>query len=267
MALNLTLSGNSSASFDIPFAEDPSNYLLKNGDRIGNIIQSEGYYQKKYIDICSKFIKPGTEILDIGSNLGGWVIEQSRKFPSNAFYAFEPQQMTYYQLCANIFLNYRQNIKALRTAVSSDPTVRKMRFMIADHSDNGNSRLRCEYSRNPIGWISSQSMVPVTTIDTLELKKVGFINIDTNGHEEDVVRGGEKTIVRCGFPTIGFKCVEDADIMYSLIDKLREMGYVSIKIDDSTYIAYHRVHMTKDAGNYIISWEEFLDKNYLEEIS
>ena len=269
MALNLTLSGNSSASFDIPFPDQPSNYLLKNGDRIGNIIQSEGYYQKKYTDACAKFIKPGKEVMDIGSNLGSWVIEQSRKFPSNAFYAFEPQQMTYYQLCANIFLNYRPNVKALRTAVTSDPKIRKMRFIIADHSDNGESRLECENFRKAINFIS-QTMVPATTIDTLALKNVGFINIDVNGHEEDVIRGGKKTIIACGFPTIGFGCSDKSgyeEIKYPLLELLSEMGYVCIRIEDSTYIACHRVYMTKDANNLIISWEEFLEDNYLAEIS
>ena len=95
--------------------------------------------------------------------------------------------------------------------------------------------------------------VPVKTLDSFNLKDIGFIKIDVEGFEEKVIRGGLLTIISNNYPPILFECwragqiAQDGTVFTqekrdSLFNLLRTLGYEILEgwgnID--THLAVHK---------------------------
>jgi FkbM family methyltransferase len=263
MSLNLFSYKNFSFDFDLSSKNNFSNYLLCNGDGISRDIQKTGYYDEMYINICSHFIQPNTVVLDIGANLGSWIVEESKLHPTCRFIAFEPQKMTFYQLCGNLFINNCKNTETFPCALTSDSNIKKMLFQIHHPSNNGGSRLKCEAQRAPIHCVE-EIMVPSATLDSFNINNISFIKIDVEGHELDVLKGSLETLKNNDYPPIGYECWDDfwaINIKIELQSFLDKLGYVSILIYPSSYLAYHKKHLI---FNSKVSTD---DKLILEEVN
>jgi FkbM family methyltransferase len=251
MEYQLVSSGISYHNFGLPQRDSCKNYILRKDDGISKEIKQTGYYDKTYTDICEKLIRPNSTVLDIGANLGSWVVEESIRCPSVTFHAFEPQKMTYYQLCGNLFINNCTNVTSHNCALTSDPAKKTMLFCINHPSNNGGSRLECENRRAPIGYINTE-WVPTRTLDSLGLSDISFIKIDVEGHEQSVIEGGVETLKRSGWPTIGFECWDEPGyehIKIPLIKYVRELGYICSKVYPSSYMGIHESNLLKPFEN------------------
>ena len=123
-------------------------------------------------------------VIDVGANVGSHTINFARV--ADIVYAFEPQPRTYYNLCANLLLNLVYNVVPLNRAIGSYNGLTNV------------ANLDPTKPNTPMGVTvgNGAQVVPMCTIDSLELSPVHFIKIDTEGHEFEVLRGAEETLKR-----------------------------------------------------------------------
>jgi len=228
--------------FDVPEGKF-LHYLLDhyNEDNISVRVKEDGVWGSDYNSLCSKFIRPGSTVLDIGANLGSWGLEIARMHPNCEIHAFEPQKKKFYQLCANIYINDLDNVTAHRVAMT-DSAAKELPFIINFDSNNGSSRLECEAIRSFGCALKSKVMVPSCTLDSMNLTNISFIKMDVEGHEISVLKGAVKTLKNNNYPMLAFESWDDPwakDIQNELLDYVLSLGYVCVHIGDSEYVACH----------------------------
>lgn len=113
-----------------------------------------------------------------GGHVGMWPRRLARYF--RQVYSFEPQETMFTAMQLN---NLPQNVMFWNGALGSRPGIK----MLSIRNTMGSSRI-AEDGTYP---------VEVVTIDSMELKHLDALFIDTEGHEVHVLDGGEETIMRC----------------------------------------------------------------------
>mgnify|MGYP002408841942 CR=1 FL=1 len=144
--------------------------------------------------------------LDIGANFG--VIGQALESVGHLVEYFEPQRdIVRFVLSKNV------NGRIHNTAVGRLPGTTTMPYVSFGS--------RANYGG--LGCGSGSVSVPVTTIDSFGYDDVGFMKIDVEGFEEEVLHGASETIARCN----PIMYIEDDRIekSASLRALIKNMGY------------------------------------------
>jgi FkbM family methyltransferase len=167
---------------------------------VDNHIAETGLYQGHVLKEAAKHIKEGDVVVDAGANCGYFTCAFARLAgPTGHVHSFEPLQIIYQQLCANVFVNAFHTVSAHNVALSDtngtayinkggedfDPTD-------IDTFFEGCSIYFPEEGEEPIG-----KQVPVRTLDSYHLPKVDFMKVDIEGHEREFLMGARETIERC----------------------------------------------------------------------
>lgn len=155
--------------------------------------------------------------LDIGANMG--VISQALLATGHDVVAFEPQPEVFRLLefnCENAFGSGR-TYKVYNTAVGSSAGMAKMPKVY--YGEKGN------FGGLSLGMHSIYGSydVPVTTIDSYGFNNIGFMKIDVEGYELEVLKGAYETITRCN----PIMYIEDDRTAKSaaLREHIRALGY------------------------------------------
>jgi FkbM family methyltransferase len=161
------------------------------GDRfITRCLEVYQEYSPKELDLLSQIAKPGMDIVEAGANIGVHAIPLARRCHPGRLFAFEPQQRVFQVLCANLVLNDIENVIARPDACGERPGQAAVPDM--NYGGDGN-----------FGGVSLREaeaggmLVPVVTIDSLNLPSCGLIKVDVEGFEAQVIRGAAETIARC----------------------------------------------------------------------
>lgn len=136
--------------------------------------------------LARRYLKSGDTVLDVGANVGSFVLTAASIIAPSVIYAFEPHPRIYRYLVENIELNGLFNVRAINRAAGSI---------------NGN-----------IGFTDSKSdvlnrvsrdgeiSVLVTTLDE-EFKSISgniaLMKIDVEGYEIEVLKGATDLLSRC----------------------------------------------------------------------
>ena len=147
--------------------------------------------------------------LDIGANFG--VMAQALEYNGFSVVAFEPQP--------DVFRVMSKNVKGLRFnyGLGSEPGMAKMpKILFGSRANYGGMGIGC---KSDLGTID----VEVRTLDSFAFENVGFMKIDVEGFEEQVLRGGRETIMRCR----PIMYIEDdrPSLSHSLRKYIGELGY------------------------------------------
>lgn len=189
----------------------------KNDAYVGRSIAKYGEYSWHEQNVFTQLLKPGAVIVEAGSNIGAHTIPLAQLAgPQGAVLAFEPERIAFQTLCANLALNNCSNVWAMQQAVGAtngsigvpavDPTV---------PNNFGGLSL--------VGAGAGADMVPMRTVDSLQLAACNLIKADVEGMEIDVLRGAVQTIQNCR-PLIYVEN-DRAERSEALIDLVLKMRY------------------------------------------
>lgn len=169
-----------------------------------DIIENISHNKEGYFDFSKGMI-------DIGAAIG----EYAANLDFNKIYVFEPDKKLLWTCQANL--------------VNADKEDKAETFQVALSDKEGEDTIF-------VNGVEEFRKVPVKTLDSFNLKDIGFIKIDVEGFEEKVIRGGLLTIISNNYPPILFECwragqiVQDGTVFTqekrdSLFNLLRTLGY------------------------------------------
>jgi FkbM family methyltransferase len=148
----------------------------------------EYYTERQVCDGWLSLIKEGSVILDIGANIGYYSLLSS-KIDNVKIHAFEPDQRNRERLDYHIKINNANNISLYSKALSDS----KGQSHFISHSDDN-------WGMSHISSEGKGDLINTSTIDSFVkekyIGKIDIIKIDTEGHELNVVKGGNLTIER-----------------------------------------------------------------------
>ena len=167
--------------------------------------------------------------LDIGSNIGFWSVELCNKFKH--VYAFEPHPEN--NECYKKNLNQYNNYTLYEIAVSN--VSNKILELYVSPDECGNASLNNfgvmeGTTDRKINAVELKTIsVKVEKIDDYNLKDIGFIKVDCQNHEQEVVEGAIQTIDKYS-PVL---CLElpvrnkkEIDYRNNMIEYLKKYNYI-----------------------------------------
>jgi FkbM family methyltransferase len=229
--------------------------LFENADDkgISGVLRANKVYEPNVQLISSAVLNQALPkrnlVLDIGANLGSYVLPLAKRFPRLNFLCFEPQPSIYQQLCGNIFLNSIENVSAVHTALGRE--ISSLLLQLPDYTKDHNIgafSVNADTHKKLRGDANEgrQVSVPLSTLDSLQLENIALIKVDVEGAELDVLYGGLGTLVRSAYPPVLY---EAWDFDWYRPQKeaiehfLTDLGYSLLNFDGSyNYLAQHPKH-------------------------
>ncbi len=184
---------------------------------IGRSIEYYGEYAEREVCVFDQTVSAGMVVLDIGAQIGAQTLFFARKVgPAGRVLAFEPRRLMFQTLCGNVAINSITNVHCWNAAVGAHDG--EFPVPVYDHQSNTDMRaIR-------MGAGETGDRVPLVCIDSMRLNRCDFIRISQPGMEEDVLKGGQATILKLK-PVFYIACELESQREESLKKTLDGMGY------------------------------------------
>jgi FkbM family methyltransferase len=157
-------------------------YPLGTDCSVSDQLLIKGGYETFECQCLSHLIRPGDAVVDVGANIGFYTCLFARRAGSGgSVYAFEPDVSNFTLLQKNVVGGGHAHVRAYQAAVAGKSG--ESYLYLANDRNFGDHR-----SYDPGG----RKKVPVQAValdDFLNLDRVDFIKVDTQGAEVDVLRG------------------------------------------------------------------------------
>ena len=196
--------------------------------RAGMVTQWLGTYERKKLDLLTRFLKEGLTVFDIGAHVGYYTLFFSKSIgPKGKVVAFEPVPENASWLVKHVKVNHaEQNTIVYSSAISSRNGVR--RFDIREHSAIG--KLSTHHS-------SSILLVPVFSLDSLcsegiadELLPVpDIVKMDIEGEEVSALEGSTDILKKR--KTTWFIALHSEDALIRCLEMFDHHGYDVFTLD------------------------------------
>ena len=220
----------------------PVKFLLKD-EYVGKSLYWYGEYNPDETEMVLSLAPVGRLCIDIGANIG--CISQALLANKFDVEAFEPQPQICSILNDNLsYVNYGGNYSTYNIALGATDGVATM--PVVKYAAKGN------FGGLGIGdkSIYGSYDVPVNTLDSFAYENVGFIKIDVEGYEYEVLQGAQDTIARC------------RPILYIEDDRVEKSRALRKMIDLLGYdIEDHRPTLYREQ-NFFNHQKNVWDKNY-----
>lgn len=218
--------------------EDPVYQKLPGGQdyfffaeaRVAKDYVRSGLYEGSLIEwVLQNFVRPDKACIDIGAHMGHYAVNLAHK--AKRVYAFECSPKSFNYLCANIALqDLHYKVDKFNVALSNREGVAK--YFIRDPLDGGSNGI-AQYSDDTTGDTMAVE-VPTATLDSFRLQNVGFLKIDVENHEKEVLQGAVQTLQDNGYPPFIFESwspngdasrVDKAKVRGELFSFIESLGY------------------------------------------
>ena len=183
-----------------------------------NYYIQNGLFENNLIEWCRQFCKKDQNMLDIGAHSGTYTISLAEN--CKHVYAFEPQKLTYYSLCGSVALSNLKNVTCLNFGLGSTEQVGKQTLNIV--SLDGGSTLHSSNNN-----ILQTEEIEIKTLDSLNIDNIGFIKIDVEENELQVLLSSQNTLEKSKYPKILFEMNTENK---QLIDFFKGLHYNIIPI-------------------------------------
>jgi FkbM family methyltransferase len=184
----------------------PSNLL--------SYYSTHGLFESRLIEWSKKFCSSNKITLDIGAHSGTYSLCLANR--SQHVYSFEPQRMTYYSLCGSVALSNLKNVTCHNFGLGSPEQVGENELFIVSNDGGGSTLIK---NQSPV---LSTETVSIRTLDSLGLTNIGFIKMDVEENELNVLKGAMETLKNSNYPTILF---ESNYINEELFNFIRQLSY------------------------------------------
>lgn len=162
---------------------------------IARTILHRGQYEPIETAIVLRHLRPGMTVVDVGANIGHYAMVAARAVgPAGLVVAFEPEADNHAALVANLALNGLGNVTAERLALGARPGAAALHL---DGANRGGHSLAPANVQAP----ADAQAVAVATLDDylaerLPDRRLGFVKIDVQGAEAEVLAGAAATLAR-----------------------------------------------------------------------
>jgi FkbM family methyltransferase len=208
------------------------NYaLFKHNDVVSNCVRSGGY-EKELQSLSSELLRDFTDgiVVDIGANLGSYIVPLAKQHSHLQFEAFEPQRIVYYQLCANTFLNRLSNVYTHNVGLSNEKRITN--YVLPNYAEETNiGAFSIDFDTRANGYeVKSEGVTErmiIIPLDAMQYEKIRLIKIDVEGHELQVLLGAEHTLRENNYPPIIFESWtwKFPEKRRAVFDHLEDLGY------------------------------------------
>ena len=175
---------------------EDNEYMFIPEARVAKDYFNTGFYEREYIDyVINNYISEEQNVIDIGAHIGMYTVSFSKK--CNHVFSFECSPKSFNYLCANIALN-KLDYKVTKFNCALSNVIGSTPYYIRDPNDgggNGISKFECDNIND-----TPHITVSTNTLDSYNLTNIGFIKIDVEGHEKEVLEGSIETIKRNNYP-------------------------------------------------------------------
>lgn len=234
---------------------NPNYYLRVRAQRAGNFVEE--------VKILKNLCKKSKTSIDVGASDGCYsylMLEYSKNV-----IAFEPLKEKY-DILRFLFRN-KSNFQVHNCALSEKNSELSLRI---PRGDSGRSTLEESNRLSDIGSKIESRIVEVRTLDEFNLKDIGFIKIDVEGHEESVLLGASG-LLEDSKPVLLVEIEErhKPGSVASVVQLLRQSDYYcyffhngKIKsFDQFEYDKYHQYGNERYVNNFIFttSREDIVD--------
>lgn len=159
--------------------------------------------QAKDADAMVHYIRPGSCVIDVGSNVGYFSRRFADKNPTGLVVAFEPQSVPRAIGTVVSFFRRRRNIVVLPFALGAAPGLLDLKIPIKDKKGRIGISLAHVGDNDDLGTrfeAVKRELVPCETLDTILARvptpEISLIKIDVEGGELQVLKGAVETLRR-----------------------------------------------------------------------
>ncbi len=190
-----------------------------------------GVYEQDEVKHIGACLKPGMLALDIGANLGYFTLLMAHcAGPQGSVHAFEPNPHMQLRLEQNVALNPEcaARVKIQKCALGGKKG--EAEFYCPVNGREGTGGLK-DTGRAPVERVIKVEVVTLDEFVAREgIEKIGFIKMDIEGGELDVLRGAADTLARMR-PVILFEAYEENTApygyrVYDILSHLEQRGYM-----------------------------------------
>jgi FkbM family methyltransferase len=164
----------------------------RNDAFVGRGLDLYGEWCEFEIALMRLFIKPGDIVVDAGANIGTHTVAFANQVgPTGIVHAYEPQRRNFLMLAGNVAINGLDNVFCHQEAVGDQPGLIKLPPLPPPDTN-------FNFSAVAIGsGPEDGEIVPLVTLDSLNLPSCRLLKIDTEGMEPQVLNGARDLIARC----------------------------------------------------------------------
>ena len=235
---------------DVRFTTVKSTHFLTNpyDAYVGKSLEVYGEWSYGEIELFSKVVQPGANVVEVGANIGAHTIFLARDVCSSGMvYAFEPRRVLFQMLCANVVLNGLTNVFAFQRAVGKEAGSIREGSLPAEVPVPADSAIN--FAGYPIGGLKGEDeIIIIEPLDQMidSLKPISLLKADVEGWERDVLIGGQKVIAR------------DRPVLYVENDRVEKSRELITCIMEMNYdLWWHKVPLFRPNNHAHTRWNIF----------
>ncbi|MCF8486207.1 MAG: FkbM family methyltransferase [Rhodobacteraceae bacterium] len=213
--------GLHSIALSLPDAQD--DYIQR------VILRRRAFYEAKLLSLIQTtgVIGPEVTVCDIGANIGNHSIFFGKVLQAKRVLAFEPLPHCYETLCRNLDLNGLSNALAYNC-------------MVGAKSGRGDiARFNPRNLGSTVFVAAKNGPIPMVALDDLmdaeEMQGLGFIKVDVEGMQMDVLNGAKK-LIKTFRPVMWIEILGKDKSAAATMKLMESLGYMATPIGGTNHL-------------------------------